>query len=81
MPRRVPVTEERPDLARPGRCSAGIEGNSLIAREGPGDRVVGLLMGEYGLTEPEAFRWIRHRTIDHRTTMKGVRPDWDPDLF
>jgi response regulator NasT len=47
----------------------------------PGDRVEGLLMGEYGLTEPEAFRWIRHGTIDHRPTMKGVRHDWDPDLF
>ncbi|MEJ7742301.1 MAG: ANTAR domain-containing protein [Nocardioidaceae bacterium] len=29
-------------------------------------------MSEYGLTEPEAFRWIRRGAMDRRTTMKVV---------
>jgi len=37
-----------------------------------GDRVEGLLMSEYRLTEPEALPWIRRGAIDHRATMNVI---------
>ncbi|MFI7588953.1 ANTAR domain-containing response regulator [Spongisporangium articulatum] len=36
------------------------------------DRAKGLLQAKYGLTEPEAFRWIQKTSMDKRLTMKDV---------
>jgi two-component system, response regulator PdtaR len=36
------------------------------------DRAKGLLQTKYGLTEPEAFRWIQKASMDRRMTMKEV---------
>jgi two-component system, response regulator PdtaR len=36
------------------------------------DRAKGLLQAEYGLTEPEAFRWIQKTSMDRRMTMRKV---------
>lgn len=36
------------------------------------DRAKGLLMAEYGMTEPEAFRWIQRTAMDRRATMRDV---------
>lgn len=36
------------------------------------DRAKGLLQTKYGLTEPEAFRWIQKTSMDKRLTMKDV---------
>ena len=36
------------------------------------DRAKGLLQSKYGLTEPEAFRWIQKTSMDKRLTMREV---------
>ena len=36
------------------------------------DRAKGMLMGRYGLSEPEAFQWIQRAAMDHRLPMKAV---------
>ena len=36
------------------------------------DRAKGLLQTAYGLTEPEAFRWIQKTSMDKRLTMREV---------
>jgi two-component system, response regulator PdtaR len=36
------------------------------------DRAKGLLQTDYGLTEPEAFRWIQKTSMDRRLTMRKV---------
>jgi len=36
------------------------------------DRAKGLLQTKYGLTEPEAFRWIQKTSMDKRLTMREV---------
>ncbi len=36
------------------------------------DRAKGLLQSKYGLSEPEAFRWIQKTSMDKRLTMKEV---------
>jgi AmiR/NasT family two-component response regulator len=36
------------------------------------DRAKGLLQTTYGLTEPEAFRWIQKTSMDKRLTMREV---------
>ena len=36
------------------------------------DRAKGLLQSEYGLAEPEAFRWIQKTSMDRRLTMRKV---------
>jgi AmiR/NasT family two-component response regulator len=36
------------------------------------DRAKGLLQTKYGLSEPEAFRWIQKTSMDKRLTMKEV---------
>jgi AmiR/NasT family two-component response regulator len=36
------------------------------------DRAKGLLQTKYGLSEPEAFRWIQKTSMDKRLTMKDV---------
>jgi response regulator NasT len=36
------------------------------------DRAKGLLQADYGLTEPEAFRWIQKTSMDRRMTMRKV---------
>ena len=36
------------------------------------DRAKGLLQAKYGLTEPEAFRWIQKTSMDKRLTMRDV---------
>ena len=36
------------------------------------DRAKGLLQSKYGLSEPEAFRWIQKTSMDKRLTMKDV---------
>jgi len=36
------------------------------------DRAKGLLQTQYGLTEPEAFRWIQKTSMDKRLTMREV---------
>jgi len=36
------------------------------------DRAKGLLQTRYGLTEPEAFRWIQKTSMDRRMTMRKV---------
>ena len=39
------------------------------------DRAKGLLMTRGGLTEPQAFRWLKRTAIDHRTSMDTVARD------
>jgi response regulator NasT len=36
------------------------------------DRAKGFLQTKYGLSEPEAFRWIQKASMDRRMTMKEV---------
>ena len=36
------------------------------------DRAKGKLQAEYGLTEPEAFRWIQKTSMDQRLAMRVV---------
>ena len=36
------------------------------------ERAKGILMTKYGLTEPQAFRWIQRTAMDHRMTMREV---------
>ncbi|CAM3478768.1 ANTAR domain-containing response regulator [Stackebrandtia soli] len=36
------------------------------------DRAKGLLMTRYGMSEPDAFRWIQRAAMDHRLSMKQV---------
>ena len=36
------------------------------------DRAKGVLMGEHGMSEPEAFRWIQRSAMDGRATMRDV---------
>ncbi|WP_267593767.1 ANTAR domain-containing response regulator [Carbonactinospora thermoautotrophica] len=36
------------------------------------DRAKGILMTEYGMTEPQAFRWIQKTSMDRRLTMREV---------
>lgn len=36
------------------------------------DRAKGLLQAEFGLTEPDAFRWIQKSAMDKRTSMREV---------
>ncbi|HEX7746654.1 MAG TPA: response regulator [Micromonosporaceae bacterium] len=36
------------------------------------ERAKGLLMTTYGMTEPQAFKWIQRTAMDHRMTMREV---------
>nr|WP_281352209.1 ANTAR domain-containing protein [Phytoactinopolyspora alkaliphila] len=36
------------------------------------DRAKGLLQTKYGLSEPDAFRWIQKAAMDKRTSMRNV---------
>ncbi|MGH3713146.1 MAG: ANTAR domain-containing response regulator [Micromonosporaceae bacterium] len=36
------------------------------------ERAKGVLMSDYGMSEPEAFRWIQRNAMDHRMTMRDV---------
>jgi response regulator NasT len=36
------------------------------------DRAKGVLQGEHGLSEPEAFRWIQKQSMDRRLSMRAV---------
>ena len=36
------------------------------------DRAKGLLQTRFGLTEPDAFRWIQKSAMDKRTSMRDV---------
>ncbi len=36
------------------------------------ERAKGLLMTTYGMTEPQAFRWIQRTAMDHRMGMREV---------
>ena len=36
------------------------------------DRAKGVLQTRFGLTEPEAFRWIQKAAMDKRTSMREV---------
>ncbi|MDP9792049.1 response regulator NasT [Catenuloplanes nepalensis] len=36
------------------------------------ERAKGTLMATYGMTEPQAFKWIQRTAMDHRMTMKEV---------
>jgi response regulator NasT len=36
------------------------------------DRAKGQLMTQYGMSEPDAFRWIQRAAMDHRLTMRQV---------
>jgi AmiR/NasT family two-component response regulator len=36
------------------------------------ERAKGLLMSTYGMTEPQAFRWIQRTAMDHRLGMREV---------
>lgn len=36
------------------------------------DRAKGVLMTRYGMSEPDAFRWIQRAAMDHRLTMRQV---------
>jgi two-component system, response regulator PdtaR len=36
------------------------------------ERAKGTLMTTYGMTEPQAFKWIQRTAMDHRMTMKEV---------
>jgi response regulator NasT len=36
------------------------------------ERAKGELMNAYGMTEPQAFKWIQRTAMDHRMTMREV---------
>lgn len=36
------------------------------------ERAKGSLMAQYGMTEPQAFKWIQRTAMDHRMTMREV---------
>lgn len=36
------------------------------------ERAKGALMTKYGMTEPQAFKWVQRTAMDHRMTMKDV---------
>ncbi|HEV7713454.1 MAG TPA: ANTAR domain-containing protein, partial [Asanoa sp.] len=36
------------------------------------ERAKGALMTTYGMTEPQAFKWIQRTAMDHRMTMREV---------
>jgi response regulator NasT len=36
------------------------------------ERAKGALMTTYGMTEPQAFKWIQRMAMDHRMTMREV---------
>ncbi len=36
------------------------------------DRAKGILQERYGMSEPEAFRWVQKTSMDRRMTMRGV---------
>jgi two-component system, response regulator PdtaR len=36
------------------------------------ERAKGILMTTYGMTEPQAFKWIQRMAMDHRMTMREV---------
>jgi response regulator NasT len=36
------------------------------------ERAKGILMRDYGMSEPDAFRWIQRNAMDHRMTMRAV---------
>jgi response regulator NasT len=36
------------------------------------ERAKGALMSAYGMTEPQAFKWIQRTAMDHRMTMRAV---------
>ena len=36
------------------------------------ERAKGMLMTTYGMTEPQAFKWIQRTAMDHRMTMREV---------
>lgn len=36
------------------------------------ERAKGVLMTDYGMSEPDAFRWIQRNAMDHRMTMRDV---------
>nr|WP_281353388.1 ANTAR domain-containing protein [Phytoactinopolyspora mesophila] len=36
------------------------------------DRAKGVLQSQYGLSEPDAFRWIQKAAMDKRTSMRNV---------
>ena len=36
------------------------------------ERAKGQLMAAYGMTEPQAFKWIQRTAMDHRMTMREV---------
>lgn len=36
------------------------------------ERAKGMLMTTYGMTEPQAFKWIQRAAMDHRMTMRAV---------
>lgn len=36
------------------------------------ERAKGILMTKYGLTEPQAFRWIQRTAMDYRMTMREI---------
>lgn len=36
------------------------------------DRAKGILQERYGMSEPEAFRWVQKTSMDRRLTMRGV---------
>ncbi|MDG4765458.1 response regulator [Solwaraspora sp. WMMD406] len=36
------------------------------------ERAKGMLMTSYGMTEPQAFKWIQRMAMDHRMTMRDV---------
>jgi response regulator NasT len=46
--------------------SARLEARKVI------ERAKGMLQTEFGMTEPQAFRWIQKTSMDRRSTMKAV---------
>jgi response regulator NasT len=36
------------------------------------ERAKGALMSAYGMSEPQAFKWIQRTAMDHRMTMRAV---------
>lgn len=36
------------------------------------ERAKGVLMSDYAMSEPDAFRWIQRNAMDHRMTMRDV---------
>jgi response regulator NasT len=36
------------------------------------ERAKGTLMTAFGMTEPDAFKWIQRAAMDRRSTMKAV---------